>query len=367
MRPSEKQFSYRKLTNEVSVKQKPQRPPQPKLEEQKEDILIDLSSEAGGLKSTSFSSGGSPSKSISLLDEPIDIETDSINGPPPYQQPPSYCNTQTFDPFDTSKVYSSVESRIYLPIPTNGYASTKSDIQLVSSKSVLATTKEVATQPTSLSNDFSLMSMNDCSVDTNSKYVVDSELEKYLLTKQDIPILQPPPSTFKKVETPPTALPKVENGSTFSNFKDVYAKNTNYDTTNVFNKIWYENLLKENGNVRKSHYYDRVADLDKMSVRSFNLYDTCNTDNVYNDTSCNTYAFNTKIRSYSEVPDSVYSEISDNLYSQLPAEVMKPHRPAPPSPMVQSMQQIQRKIQQGQVKQTLLFYSVILLCCYLFS
>lgn len=56
---------------------------------------------------------------------------------------------------------------------------------------------------------------------------------------------------------------------------------------------------------------------------------------------------------YSEVPESVYSEIPDHFYSQVPNDLLKPHRPAPPSPMVvnlaqpQSMQQIQRKVQQG--------------------
>lgn len=60
-------------------------------------------------------------------------------------------------------------------------------------------------------------------------------------------------------------------------------------------------------------------------------------------------------RLYSEISDSVYHEIPDHLYSQVPDETLRPHRPAPTKPdnfMGQplSMQQIQRKIQQGQVR-----------------
>lgn len=57
-------------------------------------------------------------------------------------------------------------------------------------------------------------------------------------------------------------------------------------------------------------------------------------------------------RQYSEVSEGLYHEISDNVYSQVPEEVLRPHRPAPTKPGLQplSMQQIQRKIQQGQVK-----------------
>lgn len=56
-------------------------------------------------------------------------------------------------------------------------------------------------------------------------------------------------------------------------------------------------------------------------------------------------------RIYNEV-ENVYSEI-EHVYSQPPQEVLRPHRPAPPSPLVlgypQSMQQLQRKLGQTQV------------------
>nr|CAH7760487.1 unnamed protein product [Callosobruchus chinensis] len=60
-------------------------------------------------------------------------------------------------------------------------------------------------------------------------------------------------------------------------------------------------------------------------------------------------------RLYSEVAESIYGEslyheIPEHLYSQVPDEGLRPHRPAPTKPFALqplSMQQIQRKIQQG--------------------
>ncbi|EFA13584.2 hypothetical protein TcasGA2_TC001851 [Tribolium castaneum] len=405
-KPSDKQFNYRKLTNESSIKMKPQRPPQPKLEKNREGVLIDLSPEMGLSKQSNV--GSADSRSVSILDEPIDVmqeyEYPPSNAPPPYQQPPSYYNTKmleqlTDDPFDTSRVYSPEPRQPYSEIPTtysnnfnsnneikqNGYIKGDianrglnygSDIQVVTSKGVLTTPKEVAT-PVPSTNDVSLMNLNQVPSTNDTKFV--QELEKYLLSKPDVPVLQPPPQSTKK---PDPVLPKVQNG-TYSNL-DTYSKGSKYDTTNVFNRIWHENMAKENGNVKQCknfdipptstsqnfyHHYDPVSDFDRLSVSGVNFYDNCHAaaDNLYNNTSflgqpssslssfssCNTqtavYGSYNSIRQYSEVTDAVYSEIAENSYSQVPEESLKPHRPAPPSPMVQSMQQIQRKIQQGQL------------------
>lgn len=372
-KPSDKQFSYRKLTNENSFKGKPLRPPQPKFETNREGVLIDLNTELS--LSRQSNAGSTDSRSVSILDEPIDVMQECV--PPPYQQPPSYYNTKmlevTDDPFDTSRVYSPEPQQPYSQIPVvpqnnevkNGYIkgdianrsfnyTTKNDIQVATSKGVSATPKEVATE-------VSLMNLNELPSDPDKNFV--QQLENYLLSKTEIPLLPPP-------KKPESVLPKIQNG-TYSNL-DTYKK-SNYDTTNVFNKIWYENMTKENGNVKECknfsdipnssqnfyHHYDPVSDFDRLSISSANFYNNCHADNLYNNTqpssssSCNTqlavYSSYNSIRQYSEVAESVYSEIAENSYSQVPEESLKPHRPAPPSPMVQSMQQIQRKIQQGQV------------------
>lgn len=59
-------------------------------------------------------------------------------------------------------------------------------------------------------------------------------------------------------------------------------------------------------------------------------------------------------RHYNQVSDYVYSEVAEHIYNQPMKEVLRPHRPAPPSPMVlgypQSLQQLQRKL--GQIPPT---------------
>lgn len=71
---TERQFNYKKLTNERTTKTKPQRPPQPKMtnEPSKEGLLIDISPD--DILSVSPQHTPRPdSRNISILDEPIDI------------------------------------------------------------------------------------------------------------------------------------------------------------------------------------------------------------------------------------------------------------------------------------------------------
>lgn len=137
-----KQFAYNKLKNDrnpTSPKSKPLRPPQPKkvanVDAEKEAMLIDLSPSEN---SFSLNSSGqiamsqSHTSNISILDEPIDVPTETtfelnelsstvdVNTklePPPYQAPPVYMNTANItrntnsintlqeDPFDTSYIH----------------------------------------------------------------------------------------------------------------------------------------------------------------------------------------------------------------------------------------------------------------------
>lgn len=147
-----KQFSYNKLINErtaagqTSIKQnrqKPQRPPQPNL--QQEGILIDLSPDDLSIETFNDTASLNLTNSFCILDAPIDVPTESIDDiseqqhnsmpivnsnknilqriePPPYQMPPTYSNTLEFsqlstgsttstrDPFDTSGSYGQISS-----------------------------------------------------------------------------------------------------------------------------------------------------------------------------------------------------------------------------------------------------------------
>lgn len=152
------QFSYKKLHNEKLNKSKPERPPQPKISQPKEGVLIDISPENG----TSFprppSTNKDASNAVSILDEPIDIpqETDewhdalqTINQPPPYHSPPNYYNTSAIfvrenalemDPFDTSNVYNT-SLRYYSQISPTPATNTQTDtvVQNLSSHNNLNT------------------------------------------------------------------------------------------------------------------------------------------------------------------------------------------------------------------------------------
>lgn len=122
----------------------------------------------------------------------------------------------------------------------------------------------------------------------------------------------------------------------YSKTMDSLEKNTLYNNTNVHNT--------QNGsqNVTKT--------FNSNSSTSQTYYSVCNSQNSVGPV----YSGLPNQRLYSEVDDNVYSEIPENIYSSVPDEPLRPHRPAPPSPLVLvgqplSMQQIQRKIQQGQV------------------
>ncbi|XP_056635577.1 activated Cdc42 kinase Ack isoform X1 [Diorhabda sublineata] len=134
-KPSEKQFNYKRLTNQDSFKLKPQRPPDPKIDTSREGVLVDISPEDRPVLRVKDTINSRPeSRAVSLLDEPIDVpqednevwSTETQNQdlyPPPYNSPPSYYNTSAFtsvqsntytttDPFDTSTVFQSVQKAL---------------------------------------------------------------------------------------------------------------------------------------------------------------------------------------------------------------------------------------------------------------
>lgn len=187
------------------------------------------------------------------------------------------------------------------------------------------------------------------------------------------------------------------------------------DTTTVFNRIWYERAMKDNvskqtnvngyvdtgwsENIKQSpaNLYGSIqAPSPVLSIKSEYGEFKCNQrsapDGNYQDynslpRSTNSYSplrpvphfdvrsasnvvlnqFGAPVqvlpesayglvnhqRHYNEV-ENVYSEVSEHIYNQPMQEVLRPHRPAPPSPLVlgypQSMQQLQRKL--GHVPQT---------------
>ncbi|GLV34191.1 Activated Cdc42 kinase [Carabus blaptoides fortunei] len=129
-KPQAKQFNYKKLTND-SAKSKPTRPPQPVMKNNnykqeneqacsKEAVLIDISPEAGAVQMrTEAVSKDRQVRSVSLLDEPIDVPEEETMWQTSQQPTPAYMNLSSacadpeLDPFDTSSVYTPQSHRYY--------------------------------------------------------------------------------------------------------------------------------------------------------------------------------------------------------------------------------------------------------------
>lgn len=77
---ADKQFNYRKLKNQEVDKTKPQRPPQPNTASSRESILIDVSPPDVDtvLRKKDNNSCQDSARTVSLLDEPIDVPQEEI-------------------------------------------------------------------------------------------------------------------------------------------------------------------------------------------------------------------------------------------------------------------------------------------------
>lgn len=192
----------------------------------------------------------------------------------------------------------------------------------------------------------------------------------YSATSSAIPVLQPPPQSYRvrqpvkntNIQQP---LPKVQNDTqqNASLASNARLYDDPSETTNVFNKMWYESAVKDNVYLQNKQtntsYCDTVSggwketsfgEFKCNQQQSFPKYDLSQHGNPV------PVLPQARLYGDSRLYDgNVYSEVSDNVYSQVEEDILRPHRPAPPSPLVfgvhpQSMQQIQRRLQtQGQV------------------
>lgn len=313
--------------------------------------------------------------------------------PPPYQLPPAYYNTaETLpnDPFDTSNIYASPKTRYYSPVSP----SKKLDSAL--NNETTSTLKESPKfklplsenghnfEPTKLEDNF-IAELEQCFI--SNKHVEDKPL---------IPVLEPPPSKIHNTQDRNSASISVTN---------------NYDqseTATLFNKMWHDMAASSSNSVEPSNLH--VSNLtsksldtsqnnitstefgtfrcnqnkNHLNMNNSKIYDKCYSDSssqsnfdsncLYSSKNLNaaplysnayippnnhkniyeTYgSVQNNVQQYNEIDDRIYTEISEHLYSPVAEDTLRPHRPAPPSPLVlgqpQSMQQIQRKLQTGQV------------------
>ncbi|GJQ71627.1 Ack [Trypoxylus dichotomus] len=438
-RGSEKQFNYRRLTNENgNSKVKPTRPPPPNIVTNKEGVLIDISPE----ECTVLRSAAAMNelRGLSLIDEPIDAPQEddfwSVHDstshigidPPPYNAPPEYCNTTSLsqfeleqnDPFDTTTLFNTSQSLSSVHL---------SPVKKQNIPNVSQSSSCLLNSSNELNSKLESITLNDTNKKLDGQFIANLEKSLNLTgaSNGDVPLLEPPPSVSKTKKS-------INIDSNYYSLNGLYAKtqdgvkniNTLNDTTNVINRIWQEALV-ENGNLvgnassRNSisssikseqlnaskvddfrpmsnsklentcgqinvKVYDKVYEttysLPSSSlygntptcISANNLYATSTNAVIYSNSAIyNTpYSPTSKLagyntaqtlysnygampnpRPYSEVTESVYSEIPDHVYSTVPNDLLKPHRPAPPSPLIlgqpQSMQQIQRKLQQSQL------------------
>ncbi|KAF5279161.1 hypothetical protein FQR65_LT03407 [Abscondita terminalis] len=424
LRSSERQFNYHKLEVSDKKRGKPNRPPQPKFNhsattESKDALLIDISPDE--VSSIKYPNPVQVSpKSISLLDEPIDIPQEDFwpddsasisSGPAAYPQAPTYLNTQDIefsrltlqnDPFDTSNVDITFTTR-----STPSFSQFKNNsLPNNTIPSYSEAFKYNALQ--SLSNvEINKKGFNKPPIIEDS---VIRELEKNL--SGNITPLKPPPQStkVKNLHSNKSIYGQTNNLNFDSVSPNNHATNTyNNSTATIVNKIWYDSALKNNTNIYGStkscnltepqkfkgvnnlqkngsefgefksnrpivNQFDPLCNVEQTYANSlqngssalygntsaaYNAQETYGSQNVSNNISTiysNKSLYNAlpNQRIYNEVPENVYSEIPDNVYSCVPDESLRPHRPAPPSPLVIlgqpiSMQQMQRKIQQGQL------------------
>ncbi|XP_044755752.1 activated CDC42 kinase 1 isoform X1 [Coccinella septempunctata] len=229
-----------------------------------------------------------------------------------------------------------------------------------------------------------------------------SDLDKYLKSKNKVEEhKQEPKNTNQILQGQGLRMNKIQKEDNSQN-QALYGT-LPAETASAINKIWYESsqnvksgskeynvpaststnyvIQTEYGEFKSNRRYDPVSSNSNLSVSHYNTLDSSsqnlyvnqsqsnNSVAKYSSPECssmysarNSYSTQVGIyggsssgyslTSYSEVPDGIYSEIPDHVYSQVPVEILRPHRPAPSSPMgrmeqPQSMQQIQRKIQKG--------------------
>ncbi|KAH1003005.1 hypothetical protein HUJ05_010957 [Dendroctonus ponderosae] len=356
---------------EGGTEERPLRPPQP--------ILVDVAPPELDL----VLRRPELANAISLLDEPIDVpQEDAFEVtaadviPPPYQHPPAYCNLD--DPFDTSAVLPSrpLYSRIAAP-------------SLSLEREIMEKIQQYGAPKNHVMSDIANRGVNLPPSTTAGALPAQGPAPDVGVVANNLALIRfedaaPTPGLDRafldNLETVATA-PEVKrvNESSYANLTNLYAKGSSdlyakvsdnnsarhhqADTKAIVNKIWFDSnsvaepakrneiyvVNSEFGEFKSNRRYDSVY----QSVSEFGDPKACN---LYNNAQPieQSYAQHEAApgRLYSDGGAALYQEIPDNVYSQVPEEELRPHRPAPTKPALLgqpiSMQQIQRKIQQGQ-------------------
>lgn len=335
---------------------------------------------------------------------------DDIWGPPEYTNPPAYRHlpsypaaaSEQYDPFDTTSIASMPQPHSLLNSPqkdrsqyslqydytlaSKASSSISSNSPIKQSYSTLPNKTEKNNTYSSLANSFALLNFESTTNKNSNKTSLDENISSF------DPLFE-------------AEVPTKENGTKNNIDKAKSSQNVVNDTSTVFKQMWQENNINGSSTTENRYEYRTYNNLSSCldgssSVRPAD-YDIDSYTGGQNQTYANGHIFasaqqsigqNKKenavhsnghdanyslyspnvyspvvyeqcgsTRQYSEVCESIYGSVQGNVYCTVPEDILRPHRPAPPSPLVlgqpQSMQQIQRKIQQGTVSQNTKVYN----------
>lgn len=271
-----------------------------------------------------------------------------------------------------------------------------SDKNLSISRNIYGSQQLDLAKPSNLTNAIS-NDLNNLNSDKNSGMSTEfmTDLDRYLKSKNKVEREKNTNQILQGQSLPPLNKSEIGESQLYGNLPA--------DTASAINRMWYESTQninqapKENnvaactgsnssyvmqteyGEFKSNRRYDPVysSTCSNLNASRYGTSESANSNSLYANQTQSVYggryngpetsslystrsSYGTQVgiygssseysgRGYSEVSDGIYSEIPDHVYSQVPVEVLRPHRPAPGSPVgqPQSMQQIQRKIQKG--------------------
>ncbi|KAJ8932737.1 hypothetical protein NQ314_014434 [Rhamnusium bicolor] len=188
-------------------------------------------------------------------------------------------------------------------------------------------------------NNKNVQADTECSLRRNDTYVVNSEFGQFKSNRRYDPVYSSTSLAYESTSYYDAASNCNNSSGIGSN---TYNNTSLYNTQTIYNDIAQTPIPTNTLYNSTGTYSNQYTSSNRDSVNSYTSYSTQKA----------AYGYGTlPERQYSEVAEDLYQEIPDNFYSQVPDETLRPHRPAPTKPGIQplSMQQIQRKLQQGQL------------------
>lgn len=350
-----KQFSYNKLVDEKQIyfdkhqgiknRNKPLRPPAPQVPPQ-EGVLIDLSPEEICSMNMTLQNRFEKSTPTTtcILDEPIEVPTEEVefqpnveHNMPPYPMPPQSLKTNALnDPFDTNHVEPVENFYSNFSIPN------KSEPIYNNSSNRYAPSNTSETLNELLSASFAPLSLaSEClNENVNGRQLTPKKVNKQMLFEQLL-------GAKDDIQVKPN-LEQLTNMSSLSTttkgFNPFFPIQTNQTLVSSNSRNIFNNDNDSTSNYYDSNIYNTVAN---ESVYGENFYDSVHSS-VMSDSSASAYTHN-------QQQQAIYDEVTayDEITWQPQAAALRA-APAPPSTLLLSQQQINRRLEKINQKSSLI-------------